>query len=132
MEIGDYLRTQQGYIAKIIDIKYNETYNKGGLIILDSPTGYNQYMDNNNILKSSKSILDLIKEDDLVNGYPVVKIEENKIYLECFDGASITDLETECYQIIGYNLEADYILDTQIKTILTKERIEQYSYKVEV
>lgn len=71
MKVGDYVRTKDGTICKIIE-------DKGNRICTD-------YFDNvffyEDIFKSSPNIIDLIEVGDYVNGLKVEKIEDNVLIM---------------------------------------------------
>ena len=60
MNVGDYVRTHDGRIDKIVDIKNDYIY------IENSDYGYRE-----TYLTSSPNIIDLIEVGDYVNGYRV-------------------------------------------------------------
>ena len=66
IKVGEYVRTDKGYIVKIDKEKKNLQMLK----FLNVEYG--------NILKHSKNIIDLIEEGDYVNGKYVEKIEQYK------------------------------------------------------
>ena len=145
MNVGDYVRTDRGYITKISDFK--EHYTKGkrlglkeevveNFLLLDDkqceiiesidysippcyPSDEELEKIKSHIIKSSPDIINLIQEDDYVNG---IKIEE--IYC-CGE-----------YEGLGYYDEDDrgqlYVLlnETDIKSIVTKEQFESMEYKL--
>ena len=65
MKVGDYVRTHDGRIDKIVDIKNDFIY------IENSDYGYRE-----NYLKSSPNIIDLIEVGDYVNGYEVTSKDQ--------------------------------------------------------
>ena len=117
LEVGQFARLKSGYICKIINIndfrepnmKYGveASYLKGIMFIGDD-----------DILKVSHNIIDLIEPEDYVNGVEVIdkKFDNfNEEYLQCGVGD---------YVICTYEVK-------DIKSILTKEQMEQMEYKVE-
>ena len=70
-----------------------------------------------NIIKASHNIIDLIKEGDYVNGHRVIFVNNNGTYpsvsVETSGGAT-----------------CEIITQKNIKSIVTKEQIEQMAYKV--
>lgn len=105
IEIGEYIRTTDGEIEKVVLIYDNRYMNEDG-----NMTHFDE------IKAHSKNIEDLIEADDYVNG---CKVYENK--QTCLI----------VYQKV-YNSEVDYnyINYDEIKEILTHELYEQNSYKV--
>ena len=105
IKINDYVRTKQGTIARITEIAIDD---EDTLYF----TGKYKCYYHNDIVKHSKNIIDLIEIGDYVNGKYVKEINKYK------DGKSIIAL-------IGI------INESEIKTILTKEKFESKCYKVE-
>ena len=107
IEVGEYVRTKEGEIHKVIKIieddgdwDYYCYGNNAGYFAMD-------------IANHSKHLIDLIEVGDYVNGKEVIEIIEinEKIYL-------ITDYCPQNY------------IKTDIKTILTKEQFDANCYKV--
>lgn len=125
-----YIPTQGEYTQKIVKITKMENR------LLDWAYYFNDnkepvFSDEfDDILKASPNLIDLIEVGDYVNGYKVLKVSENKIYMECFDGAIVTDMDFEEHQLIGYTIEPTYINEFQIESIVTKEQFSQMEYKV--
>lgn len=120
IEVGDFVRTKDGYIFKILT-KENTNYGYCG--ITDSNTKYTTYTYNkrsfndikNKIAKHSKNIIDLIEVGDIV-------------FMEDFPG----------YDFIYINdkemleaLKQDVKDGVRIKSILTKELYQENCYTVE-
>lgn len=118
LEIGDYIRTADGYIGKLIQInKRNWNYltvdckhqvRDGGIY----PRSY-LYLKEEDIKKYSKEVKDLIEVGDYVNDYKVIKITPY----------TFTTIEQGGYKV--HHKEC-----VTIKTILTKERFESEKYEV--
>ena len=106
LNVGDYVRTKEGNIGKIIDI------NKSNYNYLQ--VEHNLFLKNENILKSSSNIIDLIEVGDYVNGCWVNEIKDGKPYHE--------DYNDPYYSY--------YIENEDIKTVVTHEQFENISYKV--
>ena len=108
MNVGDYVRTNDGYIYKIkkIPTEYK--------IIVDAKSLFGEELEiqNNEIIKSSPNIIDLIEVGDYVNGEKVV---DKYDYIIAFDGGQDGNW---------------YIRDDEIKSIVTKEQFESMEYKV--
>lgn len=103
-----YVRTKDGVIDKIL--KLNKSYVKG-VSQKDELYAY----DIDNIVKASYNIIDILEVGDYVNGREVVDIFYNS-----------ND------EIIGIDTRGsvDYV-NSQIKSIVTKEQFEQMAYKVD-
>lgn len=115
MKVNDYVRTKYG-IAKIVNIKqtnflnlYTNQESVENEYILDKDIMPNYEED---IIKSSPNIIDLIEVGDYVNGVEVIgKIKD---LLE-FDGGQ----------------DGEYFLcEKDIKSIVTKEQFERCEYKI--
>ena len=124
MKVGDYVRTKNGSIFKIIggnednwdlDISfgYLETFEENWLELYRYNDNYSFFNDKN-IIKSSPNIIDLIEVGDYVNGHKVFKKEEYQIRVEDREntwGVAILD-------------------ETDIKSIVTKEQFKDIEYEV--
>lgn len=124
LKVGDYVRTDKGRIAKIKDI-YNgiadcdnwlyETYDE----YIDFISLDNKGYITKDIIKASDKLIDVVEENDFINGFRVLEIMKNNrkeesstmVYCEFGNG------------FIGYYNE-------DIKSIVTKEMFDQMSYKV--
>ena len=118
IEIGEYVRTKDGIIDKIKTInkygtvtKYDDKEDK-----ISVATNYyiNSGLEVNedDIVKHSKIISEIIEIGDYVNGKRIHKIDKGQNY---------------CYL---YYENCKTLVDYQIKTILTHEQYEQNCYKV--
>lgn len=107
MKVGDYVRTKNGLIAKIININdFREPSLKYGIeanYIVDIG-----FIGDEDIKTSSPNIIDLIEVGDYVNGFLVIHIIDNKIV---------------CGILLNYE-------EKDIKSIVTKELFEKREYKV--
>ena len=116
LEVGMYVRTKEGFIAKIEYID-KET---GGIDCDNSvKTMYEQHYSclwgdevKGLIVKTSHNIIDLIEVGDYVNGGQVREKKEDYI------------------RISGGNFMFQYLKENEIKSIVTKEQFESMSYKV--
>lgn len=108
IEVGEYVRFEDGKIEMV-------TYQLKKFIdehISKSENNRVEFLGN---IKHSKNIIDLIEEDDIVNGFKILEVHEP---YPPFNG-KILD--------IGYGMA---IFEDSIKTILTKEQYEANCYKV--
>lgn len=118
MNVGDYVRTKDGIIAKITDIIEDlsidcdrDVYDLGNMAMMEIPWNFKDEY----IIKSSPQIIDLIEVGDYVNGHKVFKKEKYELRVE--------DRE---------NTWGIAILDeTDIKSIVTHEQMEAMQYRVE-
>lgn len=101
LEVGMYVRTLNG-IIKIDKIKDS--------IMIDTK-GKTHFGD---FIKASYNIIDVLEVGDYVDGFKIIDIVENDIY--------VSDFYAENY--IGMVKVKD------IKSIVTKEQMEQMEYKV--
>ena len=117
IEVGEYVRTEDGIIAKILRFE-NEDYGDRGNIVygldreaFDKTEGFeetSEWILPDQIKKHSKNIIDLIEVGDYVNGELIE--------------------ETEYDLYINSDFKQEYA--KSIKTILTKEQYEANCYKV--
>lgn len=129
LEVGMYARTKKGTIFKVIggnvdmweiDIDYSYLSNCEN-------EDYHSYAYNKNnslfeelIVKTSYNIIDLIEVGDYVNGYLVTDVYKP-------DGNEVFRIEIERDTLIGHIINKS----SQIKSIVTKEQMEQMKYRVE-
>ena len=133
MKVGDYVRTKYG-IRKVIQID-NETTSKIRCYVLDKfynecKMCFSNYIYDENIIKSSPNIIDLIEENDLIEIeykistgenqkeiVQVIKNVNNKLFIKTYTEhyVFIEDIEKTIYKIKG---------------IITHEQIESIEYKV--
>ena len=115
MKVGDYVRTKDGIIDKVI-IDYNG-YCASPNCHCKHVSCERNYYDEDKIIKSSPNIIDLVQEDDFVNGMRISEIKSNK------DG------------ILKCMVDSDYefittILNREVYSVLTKEQFEGMEYKI--
>lgn len=125
LEVGMYVRTNKVGIKKIYKIDNNKTKYKY-LYKLKNQDGDGcidlGVLCENNIIKASYSIIDILEKGDYVNGSKVVNINYDLNYDE--------DI-VESITIFDYSIEGNDILyNEDIKSIVTKEQFEQTAYKV--
>lgn len=127
IEIGEYIRTKEGYIGILIAIN-KQDYN---YLVIDTsrrvrndeyPATY-LYLKNEDILKHSKNITDLIEEGDYVNGYKVIESKKSNIRN---NGILILVYRNHQYE------QWEIIFENEVKSILTHKQFETHSYKVGV
>ena len=113
LEVGMYVRTDKGNICKIIDYHNDITDYFYGCYETDLKESLNKnYLIEENILKASHNIIDLIEVGDYVNGTIVTTTTPNK-YIELDYGEN----RRGCYE-------------EDIKSIVTKEQFESMSYNL--
>ena len=113
IKVGEYVRTDNGEIHKVIDIE------KGSIKIKSQ---YKEWIGLCCIVKHSKQLIDLIEKDDYVNGSKVLAIMEDmetgELHLEMTSNYTNEEIG-DCT-----------IYDKDIKIILTKESYMANCYKV--
>lgn len=124
LEVGQFVRLKSGYICKIININdFRETNMKYGV-----EANYLKdvmFIGDDDVVKASYSIIDILEIGDYVNGSKVIDIsiigkdKEKWVWVE-----QMEDTDNKYGDdYVGYNNE-------QIKSIVTKEQMEQMAYKV--
>ena len=111
IEVGEYVRTDNGEIHRVIDIE------KGSIKIKSQ---YKEWIGLCCIAKHSKQLIDLVEVGDYVNGEKVEEIKEPSLANDYNRLVFCNEREGE------YNL----FFNRDIKTILTKEQYEANCYKV--
>lgn len=120
LEVGMYVRTKYGHIAKLIDIDYKDEYYEfdEGIVwfyeYYKDMFGFNDE-DLKQITKTSHSIMDLIEVGDYVNGEKIDYISISK------DGRKRPLIRDNIYLFDKYK---------SINSILTKEQFKQMSYEI--
>ena len=125
---GDYIRTIKGNICKVLRVREKHRFMTSSGHPSVTPERY--FVDNNKqysiskpyVKKHSKNIIDLIEAGDYVNGEKVEKIAEPSLANDYNRIIYCNECE-ELYKVILFNKD--------IKTIVTKEQIENIEYKVE-
>lgn len=118
IEVGEYVKTEDGIIDKVI-IPYNGKCNNPNCSEKHISCKYNYYNEKD-IVKHSKQLIDLIEPGDILEieeeGY-----EEKYECLKSDKGLSIYVPISDYYKRIE---------DLKIKRVLTKEQFRQNSYEV--
>ena len=104
LEVGMYVRYKNG-IGKINDYINNNYTQKFTYI---NNCGCAEFLEENQVIKASHNIIDLIEVGDYVNGFPVIH-KENDIL--------------KCGLLVQFK-------ENEIKSIVTKEQFESMSYKI--
>ena len=116
IEVGEYVRTENGYIRKIVTERLDgclvdkSYYNE---IIQDNTLGI---IENEDIVKHSKNIIDLIEVGDYVNGEKVYSRCNSKLWLDGDEGEILI---------------VDGKPDEPIISIVTKEQFANIEYRLE-
>ena len=113
LEVGQFVRLKSGYICKIININdFREPNMKYG--VEASYLKDIMFIGDDDILKASHNIIDLIKVGDYINGSWVNEI---------VDGKPIHEDYNDPFYSFGWE-------NDDIKSVITHEQIEQMAYKV--
>ena len=122
IEIGDYVRTKDGYIAKAVERDTtNWLYFDNSIMELgdDKFSNLNELEQKERVIAHSKNIIDLLEEGDFVNGY----------YCRY-----ITDINTGEKHLCNYDLNVMQWIPLKdidvLGEILTKEQYEKNCYVV--
>ena len=113
-----YVRTKDGIIDKIL--KLNKSYVKG-VSQKDELYAY----DIDNIVKASYNIIEILEENDYVNGLRVEKNKYGELYTSYVYYGGDIGKQCEVYTTWLKELEEDMIY-----SIVTHEQMEQMAYKV--
>lgn len=123
IEIGEYVRTKDGYIAKAVERDTtNWLFFDNSIMEIcgDRFITLNPLEQKEIVVAHSKNIIDLLEEGDFVNGYKVIEIGE----YEPIGDVLQKYLKIDCSKLFNVIYEKD------IKTILTKEQMEANQYVV--
>ena len=118
LEVGQFARLKSGYICKIININdFREPSMKYG--VEASYLKDVMFIGDDDIVKASYNIIDILEEGDYVNGKKVIDTFTDYI----FD-------YSEGFKVIRFS-ETDILHNVKhIKSIVTHEQMEQMAYKV--
>ena len=122
LEVGTYVRTKDGIIAKTKTEHYEDGDSELGYfdyVYYKTDNYYNDdtlYIFEEDIIKTSHNIIDLIEVGDYVNGRKVYQVGYN------FADEFVLKMSESNYE--------DFIYPNEIETVVTKEQFESMSYKV--
>lgn len=114
LEVGMYVRTNDGYINKIKKVNQFNVLVYGRDLF-----GEELNIPNNEITKASYNIINILEVEDYVNGKKIINV-----ILEDICGNEILDNQ----HIFTKDGE---IFENEIETIVTHEQMEQMAFKVE-
>lgn len=117
MKVGDYIRTDDGLIGKVVSEPYEYKDSIGCDIDFGNNDVFNEYEMWQRIIKSSPNIIDLIEVGDYVNGKHVDKYQ-GKLGVFC-------ELPNGKWEFI--ELTNEHYL---ISSIVTKEQFSCMEYKI--
>lgn len=120
IEVGDWIRSKDGFIGKVRKITYDDMEKSNYYICEKDNIMASNYLEN--IAKNSKNIIDLIEVGDYVNGKKVKQIA-------MFEG--FPDYPKLIFTDKKYLIPGETIENKDIKTIVTHEQFERIEYKVE-
>ncbi len=128
IKVGEYIRTIDGKIDKIIEIANNYVLLKSKIIISEYGESHT-FIKKSNIVKHSTNIIDLIEEGDYVDGYRVIKkLNNSLLYTNSIE-------ELMLYNSFAPNGVQHYqpilITEDEIKSIVTKEMMKSVEYIIE-
>ena len=123
IEVGEYIRTKDGYIAKITEIDHHIWFDS----IINKISGISRYSlseeeFSNLVIKHSKNIIDLIEVGDYVNGCLIVKIYEDPF----IEG----QINLWTNMLFPNKYYKEKITNKNIKTIVTKEQFNNMEYRL--
>ncbi len=130
LEVGQFVRTKSGYICKIININdYREPNMKYGV-----EANYLRdvmFIGEDDVVKASYNIIDILEEGDYANGYYVSKIWEKDEITHYVNETPIKRKEREIViQAPSYG-GIEILKNKNIKSVITHEQMERMAYKVE-
>lgn len=112
IKVGDYVRTNRGYIYKIKRIRKSDI-SREVYIVRAHGDNYSFYLRKENIVKHSKNIIDLIEVGDIANNgyiYEIGNTEDGHKWVHSLNGL--------------------LLFEEDIETILTHEQYNANCYKV--
>ena len=142
MKVNDYVRTKDGVIAKITDIiedyavdcdrnvfDLRDACDVNQLGLMEIPWDFKDKY----IIKSGPNPIDVIEAEDYVNGYKVLEICEGN-----FESNNPHNVKALKLEFIEQNINPNipffkryiFILNENIKSIVTKEQFESIQYKI--
>lgn len=122
LEVGMYVRLQND-VEDIVIINRIANVFENTILTENDGSIYQGEYTKENVVKASYNIIDILEENDYVNGSKVVNINYDLNYDE--------DI-VESITIFDYSIEGNEILhNEEIKSIVTHEQMEQMAYKVE-
>lgn len=129
LKVGQYVRFKDKrgntYIRNIKEVCNKQPHKSWGAIIIDKNANNVPYVSLKNIIKASYNIIDILEVGDYVNGSEVLDFEYKLI--KGNDKFTNFAVVTEnCYL---ENTDS-WIIEKNIKSIVTHEQMEQMAYKV--
>ena len=130
LEVGQFARLKSGYICKIININdFREPNMKYGV-----EANYLKdvmFIGDDDIVKASYNIIDILEVGDYANGYYISKIWEKDEITHYVNETPIKRKEREIViQAPSYG-GIEILKNEDIKLVITHEQMEQMAYKVD-
>ena len=117
LEVGMYVRTEKGKIDKIIG------FDRALILFLyDLVCGY---IDENDIIKASHNIIDILEVGDYVNGEKVIRIDKDP-----FIKGQINLWTNTITSNYWGDISLSPIIEKDIKSIVTKEMFSSMEYRL--
>ncbi len=110
IKVGEYVRTENGFIGKLIESE-NGYLNYKFKRITVCKTSLERGDTAGKTVKHSKNIIELIEKNDWVNGQHVKEVKNG-------------------YVIVGNGLDGFQVWEENIRTIVTKEQFKSVEYEV--
>lgn len=127
LEVGMYVRTNDGYINKIKKVNQFNVLVYGRDLF-----GEELNIPNNEITKASYNIIDILEVGDYLNGFIVNEIErDNTNTIIKIGNSTFNVLEGEKIYTPSNDKNNGYEKIEKLKSIVTHEQMEQMAYKVE-
>ena len=127
LEVGMYVRTKHNGIGKIVEYINDPTHYFFKCYKLDRKyINYEEYMTESDVIgEPSHNIIDLIEENDYINGLRVEKNKYRELYTSYVYYGGDIGKQCEVYTtwLKDYKIE-------DIETIVTHEQIEQMEYRL--
>lgn len=129
LEVGQFARLKSGYICKIINVNdFREPNMKYG--VEASYLKDVMFIGDDDIVRASYNIIDVLEVGDYVNGYYVSKIWEKDEITHYVNETPIKRKEREIViQAPSYG-GIEILKNKNIKSVITHEQMEQMAYKV--
>lgn len=118
LEVGMYVRTKRGQIGKITTIGKDN-------VVIEFNRMWQDIIYKENIIKSTFNIIDILEEGDYVNGSEVLDFEY-KIIKGHDNFTNFAVVTENCYL---ENTDS-WIMEKDIKSVITHEQMEQMAYKL--
>lgn len=123
IKVGEYVRTESGYIGKVEQINKEPTDENITYVITDV---YSCFLEE--VVKHSFNIIDLIEVGDYVNGHKVYESDDGLVIFNIDDFEYFVNpmgLDLDKYRVVLEWQDENYI-----KNVLTKEQFDREKYVV--